>query len=85
MTLVVAAVMADGQIILVTVAPFTQGLDVFQRGVGMRHMLATNPTRHHAMQLAGDRFVNFVAGELEPAQRLTSSARPRFWRKHQSL
>ena len=62
--------MADGQIFLVAVATFTQGLDVLQRGVSMRHMLPADPTRHHAMHLARDRFVNFVAGELEPTQGL---------------
>ena len=49
MPLVVAAVMADGQVLLMAVATFAQGLNVLQRGVGMRHVLATNPTRHNAM------------------------------------
>ena len=64
--------MADGQVVLVAVAAFTQGLNVFQRGVGVRHMRAAHPTGHHAMQLARDRFVNFVAGEFESAQGVTS-------------
>ena len=84
MPLVVAAVMADRQILLVAVATFAQGLDVLQRGLRVRHMLATHPTRHHAMQLAGHRFVNFVAGELETAHALISATLPRFWRKRQS-
>jgi len=83
--LVVAAVMADGQIFLVTVAAFAQRLNVLQRGIGMRHVLPADPTRHHAMQLARYRFVNFVAGELEAAQGVTSPKRSEFWRRRQSL
>ena len=67
---VIAAVMADGQVFLMTIAAFTERLNVLKRGIGMRHMLPANPTRHHAMQLARYRFVNFVAGELEPTQGL---------------
>lgn len=38
-------------------------LDVLQRGIGWAHMRPTNPARYDPMQLAGYRFVNFVAGE----------------------
>ena len=68
---VVAAVMADGQVFLMAVAAFAQRLNVLKRGVGVRHMLPADPTRHHAMQLARYRFVDFVAGELEPTQGVT--------------
>jgi hypothetical protein len=37
------------------------------------------------MHLARDRFVDFVAGELEPTQGVTSPKQPRSWRKRQSL
>jgi len=70
--------MADGQILLVAVATFAQRLDVLECGVGMRHMLPADPTRHHAMHLARYRFVDFVAGELEPTQGVTSPKQPKF-------
>ena len=82
---VVAAIMADGEVFLVAIATFAQRLNVLKRGVGMRHVLPADPTRHHAMQLARYRFVNFVAGELEPTQGVTSPKQPRSWRKRQSL
>ena len=68
---VVAAVVADGQVFLMAVATFTERLNVLKRGVSMRDMLATNPTRDHAMQLARYRFVDLVAGEFEPTQGFT--------------
>lgn len=49
MTLVIAKRMADGQITLVAVAAFAQGLDVFQRCINHVHMLPANPARHLAM------------------------------------
>jgi hypothetical protein len=76
---VVAPVMADSQILLMAIATFAQGLDVFQRGLRVRHMGPAHPTRHHAMQLAGDRFVNFVAGELEAAQGVTPEKKPQLF------
>ena len=60
--LVIAKRMADGQITLVAVAAFAQGLDVFQRCINHVHMLPTNPARHLAMQLAGDGVVDFLPG-----------------------
>ena len=60
MALVVAKRMADGQITLVAVAAFAQGLDVFQRCINQVHMLATHPARHLAVQLAGDGVVDFL-------------------------
>ena len=54
--------MADGQIGLVAVATFAQGLDMLQRGVNQVDMLATHPARYLAVQLASDGFVDFQAG-----------------------
>jgi hypothetical protein len=85
MALVVAAVMADGQVVLVAVATLTQGLNVFEGGLFMGHMRPADPTRHHAMHLARDRFVDFVAGELEPTQGVTSPTPSKFGRTRQSL
>ena len=82
---VVAVVVADGQVFLVAVAAFAQRLNVLKRGIGMCHMLPADPTRHHAMHLARYRFVNFVAGELEPTQGVTSPKPSKFWRMRQSL
>jgi hypothetical protein len=65
MPLVIALVMADGQIFCVAIATFAQGLHVFQRGIHRVHMLATHPARHLAVQLAGHGFVDFVAGMAE--------------------
>ena len=49
MTLVIAKRMADGQITLVAVAAFAQGLNVLQRCINYVHMLPANPARHLAM------------------------------------
>ena len=62
MPLVVTHGMADGQIGLVAVAAFAQGLNMFERGVHHVHMLATHPARHLAVQLASDGVVDFLAG-----------------------
>ena len=59
---VITPVMADGQILQMAVAAFAQGLDVFQRGGGGRHVFAAHPAGHHTMHLAGYGFVDFVAG-----------------------
>lgn len=67
MALVVAQLVADGQIFNMAVAAFAQGLDVLQRGGSVQHMLTADPTGHHAMQLACHGFVDFVAGEGESA------------------
>ena len=85
MAQIVAAVVADSQVLLVAVATFTERLNVLKRGVGLRHMLTADPTRNHAMHLARYRFVHFVAGELKPTQGVTSPKQPKFWRKRQSL
>ena len=61
MALLIAHRVADGQIGLVAVAAFAQGLDVFKRGVHHVHMLTTHPARHLAVQLAGDGVVDFLA------------------------
>jgi hypothetical protein len=37
------------------------------------------------MHLARDRFVDFVAGELEPTQGVISPKPSKFWRTRQSL
>jgi hypothetical protein len=85
MPLMVTTVMADRQIVLMAAAAFTQRLNVLQRGIGMRHMLPANPTRHRTMQLARYRFVDLVAGELETTQSVTSSAQSGTGHKRQSL
>ena len=62
MTLLVANRMAYGQIGLMAVAAFAQGLDVFQRCINHVDVLTTHPARHLAVQLAGDGVVDFLAG-----------------------
>ena len=62
MALLVTHRVADGQIGLMAVAAFAQGLDVFQRGVNHIDMLATHPARHLPVQLAGNGVVDFLAG-----------------------
>ena len=49
MALVITQRMADGQITLVAIAAFAQGLDVFQRCINHVHMLPANPARHLAV------------------------------------
>jgi len=67
MALVVAVVVADGQVVLVTAAALAQRLDMFQ-GRGLReHMLATHPARYLAMQLAGHGVVDLDAGVAKSA------------------
>ena len=65
--LVVAEVVADGQVLLVAVAAFAARFDVFQRGLSRAHRRATHPARHHAVQLPGHGLVNLVAREGEGA------------------
>jgi hypothetical protein len=67
MALVVAHSVADGQVLLVAAAAFAQRLDVLQRGSGGQYVFPADPARHHAMQLAGHGFVDFVAGVAESA------------------
>lgn len=62
MALVVAELVADGQVFRMAVAAFAPWLDVFQRCGGGRHMLAADPARYKPMQLARNRLVDFVAG-----------------------
>ena len=67
MALAVAHFMADGQVLGMAVATVAQRLDVFQRRRLGRDMLAAYPTRHHAMQLAGDGAVHLDAKVLQTA------------------
>lgn len=67
MALMVADIVADGQIVCVAVSTFAQWLDVLQRGGGGQHMLATHPAGHNAMQLACHRSVDFFTGEGQRA------------------
>ena len=54
--------LADGaQVFNVTVAAFTQRLDMLQGRSFRQHVLTAHPTRHHAVQLACHGFVHFVA------------------------
>lgn len=62
MALVIAEIVADGQVFCMAVAAFAQGLDVFQRGGRGQHMLAADPAGHNTMQLASHRLVDLVAG-----------------------
>ena len=67
MALAVAHLVADGQVLGMAVAAVALGLNVFQRrGLG-RDMLAANPARHHAVQLAGDGAVHLDAKVLQTA------------------
>jgi acetoin utilization deacetylase AcuC-like enzyme len=62
MSLVIARLVADSQILNMAVTTFAQGLDVLKRGGFRQHMLTADPAGHHAMQLARNGFVHFVAG-----------------------
>ena len=62
MALLIAHRVADGQIGLVAVAAFTQGLNMFKRGIHHVYMLGAYPARHLAVQLAGNDVVDFLAG-----------------------
>jgi hypothetical protein len=65
MACVIASAMANGQILQVAVTAFAKWLDVLKRRIGRRHMLSTDPAWHGTMQLARNRFVDFVAGVAE--------------------
>ena len=73
MSLVVATVMADRQVLLMAAAPFAQRLNMLQRGVLRRYMLAAHPARHRAMQLAGHCSVNLVAGVRQLAHTIATA------------
>ena len=45
------------------VAAFAKRLDVLKRGRGLKHVLATYPAGHHAMQLARYSLIDFVPGK----------------------
>jgi hypothetical protein len=79
MSLVVAVFMADGQVVQMAVAALAQGLNVFQGGGFVGHVLTTHPARYHAMQLAGDGSVNLFSGQGQSAHGWGSrQAKPRF-------
>lgn len=59
--------MADSQIFQVAVATFTQRFDVLESGVSVQYRLATDPARHHSVQLAGYGFINLVTGQSQSA------------------
>jgi hypothetical protein len=61
-TLVVAKIVADGQILQMTAAAIAQWIDVFQRGGRWQHMQPTDPARHNTMQLARYCLIYFVPG-----------------------
>lgn len=67
MALVVAQLVADGQVFGMAVAAFTLGFDVLKRGRLGQHVLTAHPARHHAVQLPGHRFVHFLSGLIQPA------------------
>jgi hypothetical protein len=67
MSLVIAAPMADSQILDMAAAAFTQGPDVLKRRFRRNNVLATHPARHHTMQLPGNGLVDFVAGNVQSA------------------
>ena len=62
MALVVAARVADRKVFLVAGPPLASWSNMLQRGVFQRHVLATHPTRHLAMQLNGNSTVNSNSG-----------------------
>lgn len=62
MALVVANIVADGQVFCMAVSSCAQWFDVFQCGGRGQHMLSTDPARHNTMHLASHGPVNFVAG-----------------------
>jgi hypothetical protein len=65
----VTAGMADGQVLQMTVTPFTQGLDMFKRRILGLDVLRAHPAGHYTMQLAGHSFIYFVAGVSKSAHR----------------
>jgi hypothetical protein len=74
MALVVAAAVADGQVLDMAATAFAQGLNVFECGLGWQNMFAAHPAGHHTMQLARDGFVNLVPSESEFAHSAKHSA-----------
>jgi hypothetical protein len=67
MTLTIADLVTDGEVVCVAVAALAQRLNVLQRGGFARHMFAADPARHGAVKLAGDRLVDLVAGKAQSA------------------
>lgn len=62
MALVIAELVANGQVFNMAVAAFAERLNVLQRGRLMQHMFATYPAGHHTMHLACYGFIDLVAG-----------------------
>jgi ankyrin repeat protein len=62
MALMIATAVANRQVFNMTVAALAERLDVLKCGIGWQYMFAAQPARHAAMQLAGNSFINFVAG-----------------------
>ena len=69
MALVIAAVMANGQVIQMAASAFAQWSYVLQRGASGQNMFSTDPAGHLAMELARHGFVNLVAGKAQAAHR----------------
>ena len=65
MALVVAGVVADGQVVLVAATALALRLDVLQGGVLKCDMFAAHPARHHAVHLPRHGFVNFDANKRQ--------------------
>ena len=72
MALAIADFVADGEVVGVAAAAFTEWLHVLQRGGFKRDMLAADPTRHDAMKLARDHAVNLDPGMTQTAHAVFS-------------
>jgi uncharacterized membrane protein len=68
-TLVVATSMTYCQILNMTIAAFALGLYMLKRGLLWSNVFAANPTRHNAMHLSRNRFINFVPRKGQFAHR----------------
>ena len=67
MALTIADPVADGEVFCMAVAALAERLNMLQRGGVRRHVFATNPARHHTMQLTGDHLIDLVAGMAQSA------------------
>ena len=73
MTLTITDFVTDSEVFCVAIAAMADRLNVLKRGGFARHVFATNPARHHTMQLTGYRLVDLVAGMAQSAHDISGS------------
>ena len=85
MALVIAQLVADGQVFGMAVTAFAFGFDVLQRRCFRQHMLTTHPAGHHAVQLPCHGFVHFFSGLIQSAHAVAFLKILNLWQPRHTL